>query len=129
MSTALTVIRTIKNISIFALVAVVAYGAAFIDGRFTMLLVPPSLVVYLSDQNSSVGELVAQLPIFIFIRKILDNMGPTGSKVRCLLRTQAATRTAAAHLRDCVPCRFFWRSVASWLRNFSSSYSSSGPLK
>jgi len=41
MSTALTIIRVLKWLSTLALVVTAAIGAALLDRRFTMLMLPP----------------------------------------------------------------------------------------
>mmetsp|Transcript_9417 Transcript_9417/g.11275 ORF Transcript_9417/g.11275 Transcript_9417/m.11275 type:complete len:100 (-) Transcript_9417:136-435(-) len=47
----MSLIRTFLPISVTILVLIVAYGAIYIDPRFTLLLLPPMMVFYLADDQ------------------------------------------------------------------------------
>ena len=82
MVTLLNVITTLKWISTFALVVVVAIGTWQVDKRFTMLLLPPAAFYMSFDTGEgSVLGYVSQIPAVMMVRKIFDNLGPTGQKI------------------------------------------------
>ena len=75
------IVAALKLVCMSMLVMVVIYGTTVYDPRFTMLLVPPFLVYWLSTQGEgSMLATIAELPIFQLFSKILDGMGPIGSK-------------------------------------------------
>jgi hypothetical protein len=55
MSTALTIIRVLKWLSTLALVLTAAAGAALIDRRFTMLMLPPFFMQAAASKASADG--------------------------------------------------------------------------
>ena len=57
MPTALTIIRVLKWLSTLALVATAAFGAAFLDRRFTMLMLPPFFLHAAALKASAEGQL------------------------------------------------------------------------
>lgn len=56
MSTALTIIRVFKWLSALGLLLTVAIGAAMIDRRFTMLLLPPFFMHKLCQKQGRCGQ-------------------------------------------------------------------------
>lgn len=47
----MTLVRTFLTISMTLLIATVAYGAIYFDGRCTLLLLPPLLAFYAADER------------------------------------------------------------------------------
>jgi len=56
MSTALTIIRVLKWLSTLALVLTAAAGAALLDRRFTMLMLPPFFMHSAASKASAEGQ-------------------------------------------------------------------------
>ena len=56
MSTALTIIRVLKWLSTLALVLTAAAGAALLDRRFTMLMLPPFFMHAAASKASAEGQ-------------------------------------------------------------------------